>query len=260
MVVLALVFLIVLILPLAEPITKTEDTFLRTLDITVWAIFVLEYLARVYLSLHRGRYIRKHWLDLIVIGVPFLRPFRLIRVLAIMITTARRAGGVVVERITIYVVAMTAIILSVSAVLVYHFEHNAPGANIHTLGQAFWWGIVTVTTVGYGDKFPVTVWGQVTASVLMLTAIALMGTITAAVASAFVSITRRTSREQLEEELEQDVQERIDVGVAEVEAEVSATMAADQVEADRRIAALQDAVAALHDELRSLRADLAERG
>ena len=65
-------------------------------------------------------------------------------------------------------------------------EHDAPGANITTLGTAFWWAIVTTTTVGYGDTYPVTQAGRVIASVIMLVGIGLIGTVSATVASWFV--------------------------------------------------------------------------
>ncbi len=73
------------------------------------------------------------------------------------------------------------------AVIVYLFERDAPKSNIHTLGEAVWWSVVTVTTVGYGDYFPVTTWGRVTACCIMLIGLLTLAVVTAHVASSFVA-------------------------------------------------------------------------
>jgi voltage-gated potassium channel len=73
------------------------------------------------------------------------------------------------------------------AVIVYLFERHAPGSNIHTLGNAVWWAFVTVTTVGYGDFYPVTTWGRITACFIMGTGLLTLAVVTAQVASSFVT-------------------------------------------------------------------------
>src|SRR5208337_1802276 len=76
--------------------------------------------------------------------------------------------------------------LVIGAWLVLLFEEKAKTANIHTYPDALWWAIVTVTTVGYGDRYPVTEGGRVVAAVLMLVGIGLIGVLTATVASVFI--------------------------------------------------------------------------
>ena len=205
---LGLLFLGVLILPLAEPLTKLEFRWLNAANVVIWAIFVVDYVARVYLSLDRRKWIRTHVLDLIVIAVPFLRPFRVLRLLAILLSTTRRVGGLVVRQVTLYVVGIAVIISMTSAVVVYNAERRAPGASIRTLGDAMWWALSTVTTVGYGDVYPVTVNGRLMAGLLMITGIALVGTITAAVASWFVNVVRRSETAEFEEE---EIDERVEL-------------------------------------------------
>jgi voltage-gated potassium channel len=73
------------------------------------------------------------------------------------------------------------------AVIVYLFERHAPGSNIHTLGEAVWWAFVTVTTVGYGDFYPVTTFGRITACFIMGTGLLTLAVVTAQVASSFVA-------------------------------------------------------------------------
>jgi voltage-gated potassium channel len=76
------------------------------------------------------------------------------------------------------------------------FEKSAHGSTIHNFGDALWWAVVTVTTVGYGDKYPMTAGGRGVAVVLMLVGIGLIGVLTATVASYFVE--ERSDRDKVE--------------------------------------------------------------
>ena len=80
-----------------------------------------------------------------------------------------------------------AVLVLNGAVIVYLYERHAPGSNIHTLGDAVWWSVVTVTTVGYGDFYPVTTGGRITACFIMGTGLLTLAVITAQVASSFVA-------------------------------------------------------------------------
>lgn len=73
------------------------------------------------------------------------------------------------------------------AIIVYLFERDAAKSNIHTLGESLWWSAVTVTTVGYGDFFPVTIWGRITACFIMGIGLLTLAVVTAQVASSFVT-------------------------------------------------------------------------
>ena len=80
--------------------------------------------------------------------------------------------------------------------IVYFYERNASGANITTVGEALWWGVVTVTTVGYGDTYPVTVQGRVVASGIMAIGLLTIAVITAQVSSGYVDQLNRRRREE----------------------------------------------------------------
>jgi voltage-gated potassium channel len=103
-----------------------------------------------------------------------------------------------------FVLLSVAVIIFAAAGLEVAFELHARGSNIHGFADALWWAVVTVTTVGYGDKFPVTAAGRGVAVVLMLVGIGLIGVLTATVASFFV---QQTADEQTTDL--QDLQQRL---------------------------------------------------
>ena len=79
------------------------------------------------------------------------------------------------------------IVLIVASILVLQFESSAPNGNIKTGGEALWWAVVTLTTVGYGDYFPVTLAGRVTAVFVMFTGIGIIGALASILASVLVA-------------------------------------------------------------------------
>jgi voltage-gated potassium channel len=81
----------------------------------------------------------------------------------------------------------------IGAVQITISERGVEGSNIKNFGDGLWWAITTVTTVGYGDRFPVTSTGRVLAVCLMLVGISLMGVITASVAAWFVKMSQDDS-------------------------------------------------------------------
>jgi voltage-gated potassium channel len=207
MLVLTILWLPVLIVPLASAVHGTVATTLATIDYTVWALFGLEYLIKLWLAPERGRFFKTHLLDLLIVAVPFSRPLRmgrLIRLLrlsrvgVVLVEGLRRARSILTHNGFHFVVLAAGIIVFACAGLVTFAERNARAANIHDFGQGLWWAIVTVTTVGYGDRYPVTSFGQGVAVLLMLTGIGLIGTLTATVASYFVQEKTDATDQRLE--------------------------------------------------------------
>jgi voltage-gated potassium channel len=97
-----------------------------------------------------------------------------------LITSLFRRGNLARFMLAAFVLVLN------GAIVVYLFERDAKGSNIHTLGQSVWWSVTTVTTVGYGDYFPVTVGGQIAAACIMAIGILTLAVVTAQVASSFV--------------------------------------------------------------------------
>lgn len=203
--VISVLWLPVLIIPLVSHPAGSVNETLNAIDLTVWALFVVEYLVRLYLVPRRWHFVTHHILDLVVIVVPPLRPLRALRILrilrlvkvaAIVATALRRTRDILTHKGFHFVLLSVTILVFAIAAVVLGLERNAPHSNIHDYPDALWWAMSTVTTVGYGDRVPVTSGGRGLAIVLMLVGIGLVGVLTATVASFFVQ--QRTDEAQHE--------------------------------------------------------------
>lgn len=148
-----------------------------------WLLFALDYVVRLGLSRQRSRFVRTHPLDLAVVVLPLLRPLRLLRLLTLVSVVNRRARTSLRGQALAYVVGLTSLVLLLASLAVLDAERGREGANITDLGDALWWSATTMTTVGYGDRFPVTGTGRGVAVALMFAGIALLGVVTAGFAS-----------------------------------------------------------------------------
>jgi voltage-gated potassium channel len=204
MTILTLLWLPVLVVPLVTHLQPALADACNAIDYTVWALFVVEYLVKLGLAPKRWVFVKTHVLDLIVISVPFLRPIRALRILRLLraATVAgeglRRSRRLLTQHGLHYVLLAAIILVFAGAAAELGFERKAPHSNIHSYGDALWWAMSTVTTVGYGDRFPVSAGGRGVAVVLMLVGIGLIGVITANVASYFVSQENSDERDKLD--------------------------------------------------------------
>ena len=127
-------------------------------------------------------FMRTNWLAVLAAMIPAFRALRFLRVLIVLRglapllkTRFARVGFVVTVTLPL--------VLYVSALSALEAERYAEGSNIKTFGEAFWWSLVSVTTVGYGDHFPVTDSGRATATFLMFIGIGLFSALTALLAA-----------------------------------------------------------------------------
>lgn len=159
---------------------------LATLNIVLWIAFVADLLIRALMSKAPLGYVVRHPVDLLLVALPMLRPLRILRVFTALQVLIRQGGRVDVGKTLLGTAMATALLMFVAAVTVLDAERHHPQANIKSFGTAMWWSGETVTTVGYGDHFPVTVTGRVVAFAMMLVGISMIGVVTASIAAWFV--------------------------------------------------------------------------
>lgn len=185
---LAVAFLVAYAWPVLDPRLDPDlRTTLSVVSWTVWVAFAVDFGARLVLAEERRRYAIRHWYDVALVILPMLRPLRLLRLLAFARILNRTAAGSLVGQVFAYVVGTSIMSVGLGAIAVLDAEQDAPGANITSIGDAAWWACTTVMTVGYGDRYPVTTQGRLIAVALMVVGIALVGSVTASVATWMVA-------------------------------------------------------------------------
>jgi voltage-gated potassium channel len=167
---------------LAEPQGRSETALQLIIWIT-WAVFLIDYIARLCLAENRRRWFVRHLLDLAVVALPLLRPLRLLRLVVLVAALQKAIGGAIRGRVVVYTVCGVVLLVYVASLAILDVERYEPVSKITTFGDAVWWSITTITTVGYGDLSPVTGVGRVIAVALMIGGISLVGVVTATLAS-----------------------------------------------------------------------------
>lgn len=159
---------------------------LAFLNLSLWAVFVADLGIRAVLSGKPLGYIVRHPIDLLLILLPMLRPLRVLRVFTAMQTLIRQGGRVSIGKTLAGAAGAALLLMFIAAVAMLDAERGTPESPIHTFGDAIWWSGATITTVGYGDVYPVTWVGRYVAFALMLVGISVIGVVTASIAAWFV--------------------------------------------------------------------------
>lgn len=216
-----------------EVLARTHITLCENTINIIWVVFIIDYVVSISLARNKKAWFKNNLITLLSIALPIFRPLRLLRLVAVLNVLNRTSGMAVRGRITMYVCSSAVLLIYIGSLAILDVERTAPGAKITDFGKALWWTFVTVTTVGYGDLSPVTWQGKCIAVGLMVTGIALIGIVTASLASWIVDRVDSETDKRAQESSSEIQQLRSSV------AELNAT------------------VTALHDELREHRADMA---
>jgi hypothetical protein len=170
-------------------------------DALLTPIFLVDFVLRMAAAKSKWRYffIQFGWADLLgslwLPGLDFLRIFRLYRVITIARQMPRPGGGrfwgtfraSLANSVLGAMTLLAILVLEIGGIAVLFFERPDASANITTPGDALWWGIVTIATVGYGDKYPITSGGRMIGAMEIITGVAVFSTISGYLANAFVS-------------------------------------------------------------------------
>jgi len=180
----------------------TND-LLDKIDSIICLFFLYDFFLRFHQATSKWAFMKWGWIDLLS-SIPMLGFFqwgRIVRVVRIVrILRALRSTKILLEfvfrhraRGTLATALLVSFLMMIfSSIAILNFE-NAPDSNIKTSEDALWWAFTTVTTVGYGDRYPVTTGGRVVAALLMVSSVGLFGIFTAFVASLFVSGGQKTA-------------------------------------------------------------------
>ena len=192
---LALCFLIAYSYPaFTENVSESTSHYLGLVQWICWLAFALDLIYGIWKAENKREYLMRHPLEIASVLLPFLRPLRLMRVisfgsLAIQKVAIGRQFAITVK------VAVSALFISyIAAIQITISERAVEGSNIKTFSDGLWWAVTTVTTVGYGDRYPTTAEGRLLAVLLMITGISLVGVITASVAAWFVKMSQEDSK------------------------------------------------------------------
>ena len=207
---------------LVDPQGRVNDALEIVLGIT-YVLFVIDYLVRLTLADNRLRWFFRHLIDLAIVALPFLRPLRLLRLLVLFSALQKAVGGATRGRVIVYTAFSVALLIYVASLAMLEAERDVAESVIDNFGDAVWWSIATVTTVGYGDLSPVTTVGRVVAVFLMIGGISLVGVVTATLASWVIervsdegSANAEVTAAQIDD-LRVDMQQRIDALTAELQ-------------------------------------------
>jgi voltage-gated potassium channel len=202
---LALFNLVLLVLPVAS---EVKDV-VRLIDFPISLILLLDFAGRLARAPHRRRYLTRElgWLDLLGSFPP--PPLKLLRIprLVRSVNVFRRAGGratvrqVIRDRASSTLLAtflLVIVVLEFAGSIMVSVEADSPTANIQTASDGLWWAYVTITTVGYGDRYPTTGQGRIVGVILMSVGVALFGVFTSYLSREFLK-TGNADNQRLDE-------------------------------------------------------------
>ncbi|HYW31655.1 MAG TPA: ion transporter [Gemmatimonas sp.] len=221
---LSIVTLLSLAISIAVPLEPESRQLLEHADTAVCALFFVDFLHSLYTAPNRLAYFVKWgWIDLLssipAVGVlRFGRFARIVRVLRVLraVRSARAIASLLVakrEQSTLLAAVLLGLLLLVTAcIAVLEFE-TATESNITTAGDALWWAITTMSTVGYGDRYPVTTGGRIVAVFLMAGGVGIFGTLSGLVASWFLTPSSEKADTELDEvrAMLRDIQSRLPI-------------------------------------------------
>lgn len=200
----------------AQVIANIEAPAIEFLIWATWAIFAVDYVINLWLAPARGRWLVRNLHELAIVALPALRPLRMLRLVTLLRVMHGIGGNALRGRVLTYVLGSAVILVYAGALAILDVEADAPGSNLTNFGDAVWWAIATITTVGYGDHYPVTSLGRCVAVGLMVGGIAVIGVVTGSVASWMVeSVTEKAGMEM--EAAESPVRQELQELTAQVE-------------------------------------------
>jgi voltage-gated potassium channel Kch len=205
--------LIILIILIFVPLSSSTEDTLNTLENLLCIVFLFDFFRSLRLAPKKWAYFLKGggWLDLLG-SLPFSKfaVFRVARLFRTVRLLRKVTGGELRRMITrrlaqstlLFTLVVALLVIFLISAIVLYAEKGAPHANITTYQNAVWWAFVTITTVGYGDYYPVTTLGRTGAVILMFFGLGIIGVLSSYLATTFISLEskRREARKENDED------------------------------------------------------------
>ena len=179
----SLLFMVAYAWPILDP--RLDRQWVQICSVVVWVtwgVLVVELLVRFVIAEDRWVFVKRHPIDVLAAVLPVLRPLSLLRLVTVLNVLHRYAGSSLRGRVGVYLAGSATLIVLMGALAMLDAEREGRGP-IQSFGDALWWALTTITTVGYGDMYPATAEGRFVAVGLMLCGIAVIGVVTATFAS-----------------------------------------------------------------------------
>lgn len=206
LVIVSLVFLIAYTWQvIAEPV-GTEHLIVELVIFLVWAVFLTDFMITMALTEKRKRWTLMNIVNLAVVVLPVFRTLRLLRIVSLLRVLNRATSLAFRQRIMYYVVSSATLLTYVGALAVLDAERDAEGANILNFGDALWWAFVTITTIGFGDHFPITTEGRLIAVGLAVAGISMLGLVTVTMGTWVMATLQKMGAEELADEESDDLE------------------------------------------------------
>ncbi|MBA2691414.1 MAG: ion transporter [Rubrobacter sp.] len=215
----SVVVVLLVVIQLTGEVGREWEGRIEVLSWVVWGLFFMEFAAKFALAPVKRRYLRKNWLDVLILLLPFLRLLRALRIL-------RATRGLPLFRLLVFggrgssstlallkrrrlgqLAIISAMVVLVGAAVAFLLEEGATGGNIENFGDALWWSAALITTVS-SELYPVTVGGRVLAFLMMIYAIGVFSYFIASIASVLVDLDARQPAPEKEDEENVELSER----------------------------------------------------
>jgi len=242
------IFSLLLLIPIYFGNLSADDkAILSYLEDGLCVIFLFDFFRSLVQAQDKGGYFFRSggWLDLLgSIPISAFALFRIARLFRIVRLLRKMTGGEfrgmftrrLAQSTLLFTLVAALILVFTIAWLVLLSEQNAPDANIKTYHDAVWWAFVTITTVGYGDYYPVTGWGQSFAVILMFFGLGIIGVLSSYLSSTFITLQRRrkekadgrneqgqdTNEDENEDNAEDEYTARLEGELAAIKGELAA--------------------------------------
>ena len=195
MMVLSIISVVIIVLHQFGPFKETERDLLLKLDTGICLVLLSYFFYGLFSAHNKKQFLATHWIDFIA-SIPAIDIFRYGRIFQVLrVLRMLRVANQVIRHLlkntgSTMLASMLLILLVVlggSAIAILMTEAGSPGSNIETAEDAIWWALVTISTVGYGDYYPITTAGRVISAIVILSGVSIFAGISGLVASSLLT-------------------------------------------------------------------------